>query len=107
MREALLIVGMALVTFGVRYPVLAVSGKIDLPGPVLRALRYVPAAVLTAIVAPAVLMPEHKLWIGYTNAHLIAGMVTGLVAWRTRHFLLTFVIGMAVFLAWRAVLGML
>ena len=45
------IAGMALVTFMIRYPVLAFLGKIPLPEPLFRALKYVPPAVLTAIVS--------------------------------------------------------
>ncbi|MBN1287539.1 MAG: AzlD domain-containing protein [Anaerolineae bacterium] len=106
MNEPLLILGMVLVTFGVRYPVLAVVGKIKLPEPVFRALRFVPPAVLTAIIAPAVLMPEdNQLLLSPANAYLVAGVVAGLVSWRSRSLLLTIVVGMVVFLGWRAVFG--
>ncbi len=106
MNEVVLIIGMMLVTFVVRYPVLALVGKIDLPEPVFRALRYVPPAVLTAIVMPALLMPDgNRLSVGYTNAALIAGIIAGVVSWRSKSLLFTIVIGMAVFLGWRALLG--
>lgn len=106
MNEVVLIVGMMLVTFGVRYPVLALVGKIDLPEPVFRALRYVPPAVLTAIVMPALLMPEgNQISLSHTNAALIAGVIAGVVSWRSKSLLLTIVIGMGVFLGWRALLG--
>ena len=52
--EVLLIVGMALVTFMVRYPVLALLGRLPLPDAVFRALRYVPPAGLPAIIIPAI-----------------------------------------------------
>src|SRR5207302_6158295 len=52
-NEVLLIAGMALVTLAIRYPLLALVGKVSLPEPVLRALKYVPPAVLTAIIVPA------------------------------------------------------
>lgn len=107
MNDALLILGMMLVTFSVRYPVLALLGRIRLPGPVLRALHYVPPAVLTAIVVPALLMPDGgQLSLAHTNAYLVGGIAAGLISWRTRSLTLTIVVGMAVFLGWRAVLGM-
>jgi len=55
--EIVLVFGMMLVTFGVRYPVLAILGRLELPPRILNALRYVPVAVLTAITVPAVLAP--------------------------------------------------
>ena len=102
MNEILLIAGMALVTFGARYPVLVLVGKMPLPQPVLRALKFVPAAVLTAIIMPAVLFPrDDTLNLGLSNEYLIAALISALVAWRSRNVLLTIVIGMAALLAWR------
>jgi branched-subunit amino acid transport protein len=107
MNGFLLITGMALVTFAIRYPVLALLGRATLPEPVLRALRLVPPAVLTAIVVPAVLMPQgDRLDLGYDNAYLVAGIAAGLIAWRSRNLLLTIVLGMAIFLGWRSLLAL-
>jgi len=105
MNEFWLILGMTAVTFGVRYPVLALVGQIELPEPVFRALKYVPVAVLTAIVVPAVLMPDDELAISLQNAEMIGAIVAVLVAWRTRSLLWTIVIGMAAFYAWRLLVG--
>jgi len=101
----LVIAGMALVTFGVRYPPLALAGRFDLPDPVIRALRYVPPAVLTAIVVPGVLMPQGELALRLDNAYLVAGIIAALVGWRTRNLLLTIMIGMLSFLGWRLLMG--
>ncbi len=104
MNEFLLVLGMALVTFAVRYPVLVLVSKIPLPDRVFRALRYVPPAVLAAIIAPALLMPDGKtLDIAPTNAYLVAGILAGLIAWRTKNLLATIVLGMAAFLLLRMV----
>jgi branched-subunit amino acid transport protein len=105
MNDLLLVAGMAAVTFGVRYPVLVLVGKIPLPESVFRALRYVPPAVLTAIIVPAVLMPAGTVDVSLTNAYLVAGIVSALVAWRTKSLLLTIIIGMVVMLVWRALIG--
>jgi len=102
LNEVLLIGGMAAVTFAIRYPVLALLGRIELPKPALRALRYVPAAVLTAIIVPAVLIPDGgQIRFGLGNSMLIAAVVATLVSWRTKNLLLTIVIGMAVLFGWR------
>jgi len=95
MNEFLLIFGMFLVTFGVRYPVLALVGKLKLPEVVLRALRFVPPAVLSAIIVPAVFYPdgEQLMW-GLDNPRLIAAVIAILMAWRLKNLLLTIVVGM-------------
>jgi branched-subunit amino acid transport protein len=106
MNEIVLIAGMALVTFAVRYPVLALVGKINLPQPVIRALRYVPPAVLAAIILPAMLLDSaNQLALSLNNSYLIAGVVAFLVAWRTKNMLLTIILGMAALWAARALFG--
>lgn len=99
-QQALLVVGMAAVTFLVRWPVLALISRMALPQAVLDAMKYIPPAVLTAIVVPAMLAPTGSLDISYDNAYLMAGVVAALIAWRTRNLLLTIVLGMALFLVW-------
>ena len=95
MNEFVLIFGMMLVTFGVRYPVLALVGRLTLPGIVQRALRFVPSAVLSAIIVPAVLFPDgERLMIGLDNPRIIAVVIAGLVSWRMKNLLLTIVVGM-------------
>jgi branched-subunit amino acid transport protein len=103
-NEVALIAGMAFVTILVRYPLLALVGKITLPDPVLRALKYVPPAVLTAIIVPAMLFKDDQLVLSYRNDYLIAGIICALIAWRTRNLLLTIVIGMVVLILWRLLL---
>jgi branched-subunit amino acid transport protein len=104
-NELLMIVGMTLVTFGVRYPVLALVGKIDLPEPVLRALKYVPPAILAAIIVPELLFREDQLYIALDNSYLVAGIIAALVAWRSKNLLLTIVLGMAAMWGWRWLTG--
>lgn len=98
-----LIAGMAIVTFLVRYPLLVLVGKISLPMGVFRALRYVPVAVLTAIIAPAVVLNEGQITL--MSVPMAGGIVAVMIAWRTRNLLYTIVGGMGVFLALRALGG--
>lgn len=104
--EWLLILGMAAVTVAVRYPVLALVSRMTLHPLLLDGMRYIPPAVLAAIIVPALLMP-HGAQVEFTwrNEYLIAGIVAGLVAWRTRNLLLTIALGMASFWIWRLVVG--
>ncbi|RZM75048.1 AzlD domain-containing protein [Leptolyngbya iicbica] len=99
--EWLLVGGMALVTFGIRYPVLALSGRLKLPPRLLQALHYVPPAVLTAIVVPAVLVEADNLWISWQNPRLIGAIVALAIGLWRQNLLLTIVVSMAAFLLWQ------
>jgi branched-subunit amino acid transport protein len=102
MQEIYLLTGMFLVTFSVRYLMFAVSGRIKLPETMVQALRYVPPAVLTAIVVPAVLITEAgELNLGLSNPRFMGAIAAGLVGWYSKNLLLTIVVGMAVFLGWQ------
>ena len=99
--DILMVIGMMAVTFGVRYPVLALVSRLALPPVVLDALKFIPPAVLMAIVIPAVLMPAGQVNFGLDNAYLVAGIAAALIVWRTKNLLLTIVLGMVIFLGWR------
>ena len=81
----LTLIGMALVTFALRAAFLLLPPGIELPALLRRALRYVPAAVLTAIWAPEVLTQ---------NEQLPAGVVAIAVAWRWRATFATIIAGL-------------
>ncbi|MFO7634512.1 MAG: AzlD domain-containing protein [Caldilinea sp.] len=100
-NEFVLVAGMAAVTFLVRWPVLALVSRITLPQVVLDGMKFIPPAVLAAIIAPAMLMPAGTIDLSLSNAYLVAGLAAGLIAWRTRNLLATIVLGMALFLIWR------
>lgn len=105
--ELLLVAGMTLVTFGVRYPVLALVSRAPLPRALLDALKFIPPAVLTALIFPALLAPDGgPLRISLTNAALVAGSVAALVAWRSQNLLLTLAAGMAALWLWRWLLSL-
>lgn len=103
LNEVLLIIGMTAVTFIPRYGVLALLGRLEMPKPVFRALRYVPVTVLSAIIFPDLLLKENNLNLSLSNSFLAAGIVAALVSWRTKNMLLTIVIGMVVLWVWRAI----
>ena len=100
--EWAMILGMAAVTFGVRYPVMALVSRGALPQSVLNALRYVPPAVLAAIITPAVLMPNGtQVDISLNNAYLVAAIAAIAVSLWKKNLLLTLAVGMVTFLLWR------
>ena len=60
-----------------------------------------PASKETAIIVPAVLMPDGTIDLSYTNSYLVAAIIAALVSWRTNNLLLTIVVGMASLWLWR------
>jgi branched-subunit amino acid transport protein len=101
MNEFLMIAGMLLVTFTIRYAVIAFSGRIHLSKSLLHALRYVPPVVLTAIVVPAVLMPSGTLELGLDNARLVGAIAAFGTGWFTQDLLWTILAGMTTFFLWQ------
>jgi branched-subunit amino acid transport protein len=90
----LIILGMTVVTYGARLSVIALLGDHRLPEGATRALRFVPPAVLAAIVFPALLRPEGTLDLSTGNGRLLAGIVAALVAWRSKNTILAIAVGM-------------
>lgn len=80
-------------TFAERGSFLLLGGRLRLPGMLQRGLRYVPAAVLSALVLPGLVQPGTTA--GVDLARLGAGAVALLVAWRTHGALATVAAGMA------------
>lgn len=89
-----MIVG-GLLTFGMRFSFIYLFGKFEVPETLRRALHYVPPAVLSAIIFPALLIPNDTLDVSFGNARLLAGIVAIAIAWFSRNTLLTILIGMA------------
>ena len=89
------ILGAGAVTFALRLSFIALLGRIRIPPSLGRALRFVPAAVLTAMVVPLLFYEDGALEVSLGNERLLAGLVAALIAWRTRNVLLTLGGGMA------------
>jgi branched-subunit amino acid transport protein len=92
-------------TFGMRLSFIYLFGRFEIPAMVKRALRFVPPAVLSALIAPALFMPDNTLDLSLSNARLMAGVVAILVAWRTKNTLLTILVGMITLLVLMGVTG--
>jgi branched-subunit amino acid transport protein len=83
-----------LLTFGMRFIFVYLLGRLEVPETVRRALRFVPPAVLTAIVVPELLVRSGQVNLSLANFRLLAGVAAVLVAWRTKNTLLTILAGM-------------
>lgn len=90
----LMLIGMGVGTYALRLSFILLLGQMDVPSVLVRALRFVPAAVLCALIFPALSLKSGTLDVSLTNERLLAGMLAALVAWRTNNVLLTIGIGM-------------
>jgi len=84
------------ITYLMRLSLILLFGHLELPGWFTRILRFVPLAVLAAIITPELLMPKGSLWLSVDNLRLLAGLVAIGVAWKTRNAVVTILVGMGV-----------
>jgi branched-subunit amino acid transport protein len=90
----LIIIGMGLATYGIRLSSIVLLGKREFPLIVRRALRFVPPAVLSAIIFPELFQHSGYFDLSLTNARLLAGVFASMVAWRSKNVLATIAVGM-------------
>ena len=90
----LVMIIIGVITFLTRFSFIALQDKLQMSVIVSRGLEYVPTAVLTAIIVPELLLTSGSLYISFGNARLFAGILAGLVAWRTKNVFLTILVGM-------------
>jgi branched-subunit amino acid transport protein len=88
--------GMGLITYATRLSFFLLPENMILPPWLLRALRYVPAAVLSAIILPELLQPGGAFDLSLGNDRLLAGLAAIVVAWRTRNVFLTVGVGLLI-----------
>ena len=94
-----------LLTLATRLSFILLLDRIRVPEWFRRGLRFVPLAVLSAIILPELTSPNGSMFISWRNPHLLAGVVTILVAWRTKNVILTILAGMGALLLFQFILG--
>lgn len=94
MKLWLTVIGMGLITYAIRLSLIALLERVEITPRVRQALRFVPPAVLSAIIFPELLQPGGTLDISAGNVRLLAGLLAVVVAWRTKNVLLTIGVGM-------------
>lgn len=99
------IVGMAAVTYVPRALPMLVLASRSIPESVMRWLSYVPVAVLSAMLAPALLLRDGSLDFGFDNLFLWAAVPAFLLAITTRSFFGTVALGMGLVAAGRFLFG--
>jgi branched-subunit amino acid transport protein len=95
-----------LLTFATRLSFIFLLERIQAPEWFRSGLRFVPVAVLSAIILPALTSPEGRLFLSWRNPQLLAGCAAILVAWKTKNVLLTIAAGMGALLVFQFLLGM-
>ena len=95
---AILLAGVG--TFAMRASFLLAARRLaDVPPGVQRVLRQIPPAALASLVVPAFLRPDGEL--GVWQPELAAGVLAGLVGWRTKSTAFTLLVGMGALVALR------
>lgn len=95
------------VTFGVRSVLFVLAGRMTELAPSVRVvLRMIPPAALAALAIPPLLRPDGAATaVDPLSPELLAGILAGLVAWRTRNLLATIAVGLVAVLALQPLLG--
>ena len=94
----LLFLGMAAVTFLPRFLPMALVSRITIPDRAKAFLEYVPVAVLSALVFPAIFAVDGG-GVGIEIRPLLTAIVVGLFAWRVKNLFGSVVLGMVVYWA--------
>ncbi len=89
---AIILIGLG--TFLLRYVMLAVVGQVQLPARLFEALKFLPPAILAALVLPAIYRHDPQGFLPEQPAHLLAGLLAIGIAWKTRNMLATILCGM-------------
>lgn len=94
-----IVAGMFVVTFIPRLLPLLLLGKRELPEKAVLWLSFIPAAVLSALLAPAILLQNGNLYLSFENTALIAFFPTILVAYKSKNIFYTVSSGIIFYLA--------
>lgn len=93
-RAWIAILAASAITLAIRASFIVLQGEREFPLALKKALRFVPASVLAAIVWPAVFAPHKEMHLSYENLQIYAAIIAAAVAWKTRNILATLGIGM-------------
>jgi branched-subunit amino acid transport protein len=107
MSATFTILGMAVITFGIKAVVFVLGDRIAFSASAKQALGFVPVTVLTAIIVPMVLAPHGQgMELSWRNPQLVAALFAIVVCAITRHQLLTIMLGLVAFFGWQFAWGL-
>lgn len=90
----LMIIGMLLVTYLPRVIPLLILTRMEIPEIIICWLRFIPVAILSALLTPGVLIVEGKLMLNYHNIFLLAALPTFITAVYKKNIFLTVIVGL-------------
>lgn len=102
----LTIIGMMAVTYIPRLLPIALLSKKQFPAVITQWLAYVPAAILSALLAPSLFINDGEFSVSFENMYLWAAIPVFIVAIKTKSFFGTILTGMIVIAAWRYLVAM-
>lgn len=97
--------GIAALTFFTRFAFAVMLKKTKISENWNRWIVYIPIAVFTTIIVPSLLAPNGALELSVQNEYLIAGIVTFLIAYKTKNLAGTVIIGILIIILLRVLLG--
>ena len=97
----LIIMGMAAVTFFTRFASAVLFRQTGVPVWFKRWMKHVPTGILTALIVPALLLPQGYLDISTHNHYLMAGVVATVATCLFRNAIVTMSLGLVVMLSLR------
>ncbi|NLK68828.1 MAG: AzlD domain-containing protein [Clostridiaceae bacterium] len=92
-QAILIILGMSIVTYIPRALPIIVLSKFKLPDWFLRWLKYIPVAILSALLVPEVVIFEDSVNFSLDNKNLLAAIPSLLVAYKTKNLFVTVSVG--------------
>lgn len=98
----LTILAVGVLTYATRLSFILLLGQREISSRARQVLRFVPPAVLTALIFPQLLLPGGSFDLSLGNDRLLAGIVASAVAWRSKNVVATIVAGMVTLLLLQA-----
>lgn len=94
-KTVIVILGSALVSFLPRFLPMYYLTRQKIPPLVTAWLRYIPVAVLSALVVPGILTSDGRLFFSFKNSYLLATIPAVITAVFSKNMVLTIIVGMA------------
>jgi branched-subunit amino acid transport protein len=91
------IIVLAIATYALRSSFIGIFSYYEIPDQFEDDLKLIPPAVLAALTMPSLVYREGAYHLSLTDPFLLAGLVAGIVAWKTESFIGTLTIGISTY----------